>query len=107
MNDMTFAEKILTKYGHQKTVEPNQIVTIQPDHLLSHDNTAAIIQKIQPELKKYGVYNKNLSIIVLITSYPPHQKKPHKTINSYENFSKHIISKISMTSVQESAIKSW
>ena len=43
---MTFAEKILAKYSNEKKVEPSQIVTVKPDHLLTHDNTAAIIQKI-------------------------------------------------------------
>jgi len=75
MPNMTFAEKILAKYGHQKTVEPNQIVTVQPDHLLSHDNTAAIIQKIQPELQKYGIHNPNLSIIVLDHVIPAASEK--------------------------------
>jgi homoaconitate hydratase family protein len=86
MTDMTFAEKILAKYGNQNTVEPNQIVTIQPDHLLSHDNTAAIIQKIQPELKKYGIHNPNLPIIVLDHVIPAASEKTatnHKLIREF------------------------
>ena len=51
---LTFAEKILSKYGKVKYVTPGQIVTVKPDHLLTHDNTAAIIQKIKPELEQYG-----------------------------------------------------
>ena len=62
---MTFAEKILAKYAGLKEVIPGQIVTIRPDHLLTHDNTAAIIQKIKPELDKYGIYSPDLSIIAL------------------------------------------
>ena len=50
--DMTFAEKILAKYAGLNEVVPGQIVTVHPDHLLTHDNTAAIIQKIKPELDK-------------------------------------------------------
>jgi len=50
---MTFAEKILSKYAGEKKVIPGQIVTIYPDHLLTHDNTAAIIQKVKNELEKY------------------------------------------------------
>ena len=44
---MTFAEKLLAKYSKEKNVVPGQIVTVRPDHLLTHDNTAAIIQKIK------------------------------------------------------------
>ena len=62
---MTFVEKILAKYGGEKEVVPNQIVTVHPDYLLTHDNTAAIIQKIESELNTYGVYSRSLPIIVL------------------------------------------
>ena len=48
--DYTFVEKILAKYSNKSEVNPGQIVTVHPDHLLTHDNTAAIIQKIKPEL---------------------------------------------------------
>jgi len=57
---LTFAEKILAKYSGNKKLVPSQIVTVHPDHLLTHDNTAAIIQKIQPELGEYGLYSKSL-----------------------------------------------
>ncbi|MBU0496473.1 MAG: 3-isopropylmalate dehydratase large subunit [Candidatus Thermoplasmatota archaeon] len=86
MTDMTFAEKILAKYGHQKSVEPNQIVTIKPDHLLTHDNTAAIIQKIQPELQHYGLHNPNLPIIVLDHVIPAASEKTatnHKLVREF------------------------
>jgi 3-isopropylmalate/(R)-2-methylmalate dehydratase large subunit len=63
---MTFAEKILAKYGGEKKVVPGQILTIKPDHLLMHDNAAPIISKIQPELKEYGIFNRTLPIIVLV-----------------------------------------
>ena len=62
---MTFAEKILAKYGNEETVVPGQIVTIQPDHLLMHDNAAPIIGKIGPELEKYGVHDPDMPIIVI------------------------------------------
>ncbi|MGF3554116.1 MAG: hypothetical protein ACQXXF_02425, partial [Thermoplasmatota archaeon] len=58
--NMSFAEKILAKYSKLKEVVAGQIVTVKPDHLLTHDNTAAIIQKIKPELDTYGVYSKSL-----------------------------------------------
>ena len=39
---MTFAEKVLARKAGLPVVEPGQIVTITPDVVLSHDNTAAI-----------------------------------------------------------------
>ncbi len=84
--DMTFAEKILAKYSNQKEVETSQIVTVKPDHLLTHDNTAPLIQKIQPELQKYGIYNKTLPIIVLDHVIPAVSEKTatnHKIIREF------------------------
>jgi len=82
----TFVEKILAKYSNKKNVEPSQIVTVKPDHLLTHDNTAAIISKITPELEKYGVYSKELSIIVLDHVIPAASEKTatnHKKIREF------------------------
>jgi len=93
--DMTFAEKILSKYSNLKEIVPGQIVTVQPDHLLTHDNTAAIIQKIKPEINEYGIYSKSLPIIVLDHVIPASSEKTannHKIIrefvknNKIENF---------------------
>ncbi|UCB58753.1 MAG: 3-isopropylmalate dehydratase large subunit [Thermoplasmatales archaeon] len=84
--DSTFVEKILTKYSNNKEVVPSQIVTVKPDHLLKHDNTAAIIQKIQPELNNYGVYSKTLPIIVLDHVIPAASEKTatnHKIIREF------------------------
>ena len=72
---MTFVEKILANYAGEKTVVPSQIVTVHPDHLLTHDNTAAIIQKIKPELDEYGVYSNSLSIIALDHVIPAASEK--------------------------------
>jgi len=86
MMGMTFAEKILAKYGSKSKVVPGQIVTVKPDHLLMHDNTAAVIQKIQPELKEYGVYDKSLPIIVLDHVIPAVSEKTatnHKLIREF------------------------
>ncbi len=83
---MTFVEKIFAKYSREKEVVPGQIVTVKPDHLLTHDNTAAIIQKIQPELEKYGVYDTSLSIIVLDHVIPAASEKTatnHKVIREF------------------------
>ena len=83
---MTFVEKIFAKYSGERKVVPGQIVTVKPDHLLTHDNTAAIIQKIQPELEKYGVYDTSLSIIVLDHVIPAASEKTatnHKVIREF------------------------
>ena len=85
---MTFVEKILAQYSGEKEVVPSQIVTVKPDHLLTHDNTAAIIQKVQPELEKYGVYDTSLSIIVLDHVIPAASEKTatnHKVIREFVN----------------------
>ena len=84
--EMTFAEKILAKYAGEKSVEPGQIVTIKPDHLLMHDNAAPIISKIQPELKEYGIFSKNLPVIVLDHVIPAAAEKhalQHKQIREF------------------------
>ena len=83
---LTFAEKILAKYSGNTKVVPSQIVTVKPDHLLTHDNTAAIIQKIGPELEKYGIFSKSLSIIVLDHVIPAASEKTatnHKKIREF------------------------
>ncbi len=84
--DMTFVEKLLAEYSDNKDVIPGQIVTVHPDHLLTHDNTAAIIQKITNELKEYGVHSKSLSIIVLDHVIPAASEKTavnHKVIRDF------------------------
>ena len=48
---LTFAEKILAHRSGLDSVVPGQIVTIKPDHLLTHDNTSAIIGKITDDLQ--------------------------------------------------------
>ncbi len=83
---MTFAEKILAKYSGEEETIPGQIVTVKPDHLLTHDNTAAIIQKIQPELDKYGVFSSDLPIIVIDHVVPAASEKTadnHKRIREF------------------------
>ena len=84
--DMTFAEKILAKYAGLNEVVPGQIVTVHPDHLLTHDNTAAIIQKIKPELDEYRVYSEDLPIIALDHVIPAASEKTatnHKQIREF------------------------
>jgi homoaconitate hydratase family protein len=83
---MTFAEKILAKYSNQDKVIPNQIVTVHPDHLLTHDNTAAIIQKIKKDLEEHNIYSKSLPIIVIDHVIPAASEKTatnHRLIREF------------------------
>lgn len=83
---MNFVEKILAKYSGEKEVVPGQIVTVKPDHLLVHDNAAAIIQKITLDLEKYGVFSKDLCVIVLDHVIPASSEKTannHRIIRDF------------------------
>ena len=85
-NGKTFAEKILARKSGLKDVVPRQIVTVKPDHLLTHDNTSAIIGKISDELNEYGVVDRNLPIIVLDHVIPATNEKTannHKRIREF------------------------
>ncbi|MDZ7341031.1 MAG: 3-isopropylmalate dehydratase large subunit [candidate division KSB1 bacterium] len=82
----TFAEKILAKKAGLKEAAPGQIVTVKPEHLLTHDNTAAIIGKITGDLEKYGVIDPNLSVIVLDHVVPAADEKTatgHKKVREF------------------------
>ena len=82
----TFAEKLLAKKAGLEQVVPGQIVTVKPEHLLTHDNTAAIIGKISAELDKYGVINPELPVIVLDHVVPAANEKTatnHKKIREF------------------------
>jgi len=60
----TFAEKVLARKAGLEKVEPGQIVTVQPDKLLTHDNTAAIA-KIFREIGVQRVARPDTNVIVL------------------------------------------
>jgi len=60
----TFAEKVLARKAGLDSVVPGQIVTVRPDKLLTHDNTAAISK----QFRKIGVdrvADPNINVIVL------------------------------------------
>jgi homoaconitate hydratase family protein len=61
----TFAEKVLAARAGLAEVVPGQIVTVRPDHLLTHDNTSAIVGKISEDLKRYGLVSADLPVIAL------------------------------------------
>ena len=83
---MTFAEKILARKAGKERVVPGEIVTIQPDHLLTHDNTAAIIGKVGQQLEQYGIARPDMHVIVLDHVIPAANEKSatnHKQIRAY------------------------
>jgi len=60
----TFAEKVLARKAGLESVVPGQIVTVKPDKLLTHDNTADIANKF----RKIGVdkvADPTMNVIVL------------------------------------------
>lgn len=82
----TFAEKVLARKAQRREVRPGEIVTVRPDRLLSHDNTAAIVQKIEADLERFGVCDPNLHVIVLDHVVPAASQKAaanHKIIRDY------------------------
>ena len=82
----TFAEKILAKKSGLDTVEPGRIVTVKPDHLLTHDNTAPIISKISSELDEFGIADPDVPVIVLDHVIPAANEKTatnHKKIREF------------------------
>jgi homoaconitate hydratase family protein len=83
---MTFAQKVLARASGNDSVVPGQIVAVKPDHLLTHDNTAAIIGKIGDELEKYGVVRKDMPVIVLDHVAPAANEKTatgHANVRAY------------------------
>ena len=82
----TFVEKLLAKKSGVENPVPGQIVTVKPDHLLSHDNTAAIIGKISKDLEEFGVCSKDLHCIIIDHVVPASTEKDatnHKQIREY------------------------
>ena len=83
---MTFAQKVLARAAGLDSVVPGQIVAVKPDHLLTHDNTAAIIGKIGDELERYGVVRKEMPVIVLDHVAPAANEKTatgHANVRQY------------------------
>ncbi len=60
----TFAEKVLARKAGLEAVTPGQIVTVRPDRLLTHDNTADISQKFR-RIGVQRVADPTMSVIVL------------------------------------------
>ena len=82
----TFAEKILARKAGRDEVRAGEIVTVRPDRLLSHDNTAAIVKKIEAELAEFGPARKDMHVVVLDHVVPAASEKDaenHKAIREY------------------------
>jgi 3-isopropylmalate/(R)-2-methylmalate dehydratase large subunit len=60
----TFAEKILAQKAGLDEVVTGQIVTVQPDKLLTHDNTSAIAKTFR-RIGVERVANPNMNVIIL------------------------------------------
>lgn len=71
----TFAEKVLARKSGQAEVVPGQIVIVEPDHLLTHDNTAAVVGKIKDDLGEYGVARPDMPVIILDHVIPAANEK--------------------------------
>lgn len=82
----TFAQKVLARAAGARSVVPGQIVTVRPDHLLTHDNTSAIVGKIDKDLEKHGVVSTEMPIIVLDHVVPAVDEKTatgHKKVRDF------------------------
>ncbi len=82
----TFAQKVLARKSGKPSVQAGEIVTVRPDHLLTHDNTAAIIGKIGGELEKYGVDDPVVPVIIIDHVVPASNEKTatnHKRIREF------------------------
>lgn len=82
----TFAEKLLARKAGREDARAGEIVFAKPDHLLMHDNAAAIVAKIGPELDEHGVCDPDFPIIVLDHVSPAADEKTataHKRIREF------------------------
>ncbi len=82
---MTFAEKVLAKKAGLSSVKPGDIVTVEPDRAMSHDN-AAPISKIFKSIGVEKVWNPEKIVIILDHAVPaPTDKhaKNHKDIRKF------------------------
>lgn len=81
----SFTQKILAKYSGKKEVQVGEILTVEPDYILSHDNSSAISKTF----KKMGIekvkYPERI-VIVLDHCTPPADSKyaqNHKEVREF------------------------
>lgn len=82
----TFAEKVLAKKAGLAEVAPGQIVTVKPEHLLTHDNTSAIVGKVAKDLETYGLVSQDLPVIAIDHVVPAVDEKTaigHQQIRAF------------------------
>ncbi|MFO7767966.1 MAG: 3-isopropylmalate dehydratase large subunit [bacterium] len=82
----TFAQKVLARAADREHARVGEILTVRPARLLSHDNTAAIIGKIEGELGEYGLDRADLPVVVLDHVAPARDTKTaenHRRIREY------------------------
>ncbi|MFN3821029.1 MAG: 3-isopropylmalate dehydratase large subunit [bacterium] len=85
MEDMTIAEKVLaSKAGFQK-VSPGQLVTVNPDRVMSHDNAALVIRQFR-EMGARRVFNPDRIIIILDHRTPAESEKTASAHQSIRQF---------------------
>ncbi|MCD6417819.1 3-isopropylmalate dehydratase large subunit [bacterium] len=81
----TIAQKILAAHSGNDTVEVNQIVSVKPDYVLSHDNTAAIRKKFE-QIGVKKIFDPNMPVVVLDHTVPPSTAQyanNHKSIREF------------------------
>lgn len=81
----TIAQKILAAHSGNYTVEVNQIVSVKPDYVLSHDNTAAIRKKFE-QIGVKKIFDPNMPVVVLDHTVPPSTAQyanNHKSIREF------------------------
>ncbi len=71
----TFAEKVLAKNAGLDETVVGQIVIVKPNHMLTHDNSAAIVGKIGADLEEFGVARPEMPVIVLDHVIPAASEK--------------------------------
>lgn len=81
----TFAEKILALKTGLDVVVPSQIVTVEPDHVLTHDNSAAISDKFR-SIGVKNVHDPNQIVIILDHCVPPANEKYSKNHQKIRHF---------------------
>lgn len=82
----TFSEKVLARKAGRAEAAAGDLLFLSPDHVLTHDNTAAIIEKIGPELSRFGVARREMPVIVLDHVIPAASEKTatnHKRIREF------------------------
>jgi homoaconitate hydratase family protein len=82
----TFAEKVLAGKAGLAEVAPGQIVTVKPEHLLTHDNTSAIVGKVSKDLESYGLVSRELPVIAIDHVVPAVDEKTaigHQQIRAF------------------------